>query len=80
MDDNRCIYQMIQKELNIGSAAIRKIIHEELHMEKRYDHHIISKIVKGVETYIPFFDVPTRQESKIWVFEDDPMPVMAKNQ
>ncbi|PRD32537.1 UNVERIFIED_CONTAM: hypothetical protein NCL1_20122 [Trichonephila clavipes] len=34
MDDNLCIYQMIQKELNIGSAAIHKIIHEELHMKK----------------------------------------------
>ncbi|PRD33225.1 UNVERIFIED_CONTAM: hypothetical protein NCL1_18093 [Trichonephila clavipes] len=31
MDDNRCTYQMIQKELNFGSAAICKIIHEELH-------------------------------------------------
>ncbi|GFW50661.1 histone-lysine N-methyltransferase SETMAR [Trichonephila clavipes] len=34
MDDNRCTYQMIQKELNFGSAAIYKIIHEELHMKK----------------------------------------------
>ncbi|GFU42259.1 oxysterol-binding protein-related protein 11 [Trichonephila clavipes] len=34
MDDNRCTYQMIQKKLNIGSAAIHKIIHEELYMKK----------------------------------------------
>ena len=34
MDDNRCTYKMIQKELNIGSAAIHTIIHEELHMKK----------------------------------------------
>lgn len=110
MDDNRCTYQMIQKELNIGSAAIHKIIHEELHMKKVVSrwvphnltehqkqervrisketlkllndggHRIISKIVTGDETYIPFFDVPTRQESKVWVFEDDPTPTMVKRQ
>ncbi|GFW19640.1 histone-lysine N-methyltransferase SETMAR [Trichonephila clavipes] len=34
MDDNHCTYQMIQKELNFGSTAIYKIIHEELHMKK----------------------------------------------
>ncbi|GFV07970.1 uncharacterized protein TNCV_2772281 [Trichonephila clavipes] len=34
MDDNSCTYQMIRKELNIGSAALHKIIHEELYMKK----------------------------------------------
>ncbi|PRD30667.1 UNVERIFIED_CONTAM: hypothetical protein NCL1_25724 [Trichonephila clavipes] len=32
------------------------------------------------ETYMPFYDVPTRQESKVWVFEDDPMPTILKSQ
>ncbi|GFW60905.1 uncharacterized protein TNCV_4871161 [Trichonephila clavipes] len=32
------------------------------------------------ETYMPFYAVPTRQESKVWVFEDDPMPTMVKSQ
>ncbi|GFY01549.1 hypothetical protein TNCV_2607381 [Trichonephila clavipes] len=27
-----------------------------------------------------FFDIPTRQESKIWNFKDDPMPTMVKRQ
>ncbi|GFY02583.1 hypothetical protein TNCV_3504631 [Trichonephila clavipes] len=31
----------------------------------------------GSETYITFFDVTTRQESKVWVFVDDPTPTMA---
>ncbi|GFV04089.1 hypothetical protein TNCV_917111 [Trichonephila clavipes] len=31
-------------------------------------------------TYPFFFDVPTRQESKVWVFEDDPPPTMVKRQ
>ena len=35
MDDNRCTYQMIQKELNIRSTAITKIIHKELHVKKK---------------------------------------------
>ncbi|GFX33436.1 uncharacterized protein TNCV_4122701 [Trichonephila clavipes] len=34
----------------------------------------------GDETYIPFFDVPTRQESKICVFEDYPTLIMLKGQ
>ncbi|GFT50731.1 hypothetical protein TNCV_3963531 [Trichonephila clavipes] len=32
------------------------------------------------ETYMPFYHVPTRQESKAWVFEDDPMPTIVKSQ
>ncbi|GFU85290.1 histone-lysine N-methyltransferase SETMAR [Trichonephila clavipes] len=45
MDDNRCTYQMILRELNIGSAAIHKIIHEELHTKKvvfRWVPHILT--------------------------------------
>ena len=34
----------------------------------------------GDETYMTFFDVPTRQESKVWIFEDDTMPTMVKRQ
>ncbi|GFV62315.1 uncharacterized protein TNCV_2464421 [Trichonephila clavipes] len=29
---------------------------------------------------MPYYDVPTRQESKVWVFDDDPMPKMVKGQ
>ncbi|PRD24900.1 UNVERIFIED_CONTAM: Histone-lysine N-methyltransferase SETMAR [Trichonephila clavipes] len=32
------------------------------------------------EMCILFFDVPTRQESKVCVFENDPMPTMVKSQ
>ncbi|GFV91309.1 uncharacterized protein TNCV_898261 [Trichonephila clavipes] len=32
------------------------------------------------ETYMPFYDVPTRQKSKVWFFEDDPVPTMVKSQ
>ncbi|GFU63771.1 uncharacterized protein TNCV_3321681 [Trichonephila clavipes] len=32
------------------------------------------------ETCIAFYDVPTGQESKVWVFEDDPMTIMVKSQ
>ena len=30
--------------------------------------------------YTPFFDVPTCHQSKVWVFEDDPIPTMMKRQ
>ncbi|GFW76682.1 uncharacterized protein TNCV_4943991 [Trichonephila clavipes] len=43
-------------------------------------HRILSKTVTGDETHIPFFDVPTRQESKVCVFEDDSTPTMMKRQ
>ncbi|GFU75736.1 uncharacterized protein TNCV_1651961 [Trichonephila clavipes] len=29
---------------------------------------------------MPLYDVSTCQESKVWVFEDDPMPTMVKSQ
>ncbi|GFT30036.1 uncharacterized protein TNCV_715071 [Trichonephila clavipes] len=32
------------------------------------------------ETGMTFYDVPTRQESKVWVLEDDLMPLMVKSQ
>ncbi|PRD23445.1 UNVERIFIED_CONTAM: hypothetical protein NCL1_46347 [Trichonephila clavipes] len=71
MDGNRYTYQMIQKKFNFGFAAIYKIFHEELHTKKKRlklpndgDHRVISKIVMDVETYMLFYDVPTRQESK----------------
>ena len=35
-------------------------------------HGVISKIVTIDKTYKLFFDVPTRQESKVWVSEDEP--------
>ncbi|GFV04809.1 retrovirus-related Pol polyprotein from transposon 297 [Trichonephila clavipes] len=41
---------------------------------------IISKIITGEETYISFFDIPKRQESKVWVFKDDTTPTMMKRQ
>ena len=108
MYDNRCTYQIIQKALDIGSAAIYNIFHEELHMKKVVCHSvhlnltdhqkeehvriskethkllndgghcIISKIVTSDVSNILFFDVPTPQENKIWIFEDDTTPTMMK--
>ena len=43
-------------------------------------HRVISKIVMGDEMCIPFFHVPTRQESKVWVFEDESTPTIVKRQ
>ncbi|GFX75596.1 uncharacterized protein TNCV_4715021 [Trichonephila clavipes] len=57
-----------------------RINKETLKLLNDGDHHIISKIITGDETCIPFFDVPTRQESKVWVFEDDPTPTTVKRQ
>ncbi|GFU29620.1 hypothetical protein TNCV_2408461 [Trichonephila clavipes] len=43
------------------------------------DHRIISKIAKDDETYKPFSDDLTRQESKLWVFEENITPTMVKS-
>ncbi|GFX34306.1 uncharacterized protein TNCV_3226531 [Trichonephila clavipes] len=43
-------------------------------------HRITSKVVTGDETYMPFFDVPTPQESKAWVFENYPTHTVVKRQ
>ncbi|PRD29481.1 UNVERIFIED_CONTAM: hypothetical protein NCL1_29275 [Trichonephila clavipes] len=81
MDNNRCIYQMMQKKVNIASAAMHKIIQEELLMRKNDGgHRNISKIVTGDETCYDVRDVPTRQECKVWVFEDVPPTAMVKRQ
>jgi len=109
-EDPHCTYSTIQMTLGIGSAAVSKILHEELRMKKvvcRWvphhltefqkservrisrdtlnmlesgGHRIISKIVTGDETYIPFYDTPTRQESRVWIHEDDPTPTTPKKQ
>lgn len=109
-EDPHCTYSAIQTTLGIGSAAVSKILHEELRMRKivcrwvphqltefqkservrisketlnlleNGGHRIISKIVTGDETYIPFYDTLTRQESRVWVHEDDPTPTTPKKQ
>ncbi|GFW63727.1 uncharacterized protein TNCV_4940191 [Trichonephila clavipes] len=53
---------------------------ETLNLLNDGGYRIISKIVTGDEAYIPFCDVPTLQESKVWIFEDDPTPTMVKRQ
>ena len=55
-----------------------RISKETLDMLNDGGHHIISKVVTGDETYIPFFDIPTCQESKGWTFEDDTTLTMVK--
>ncbi|XP_035204865.1 uncharacterized protein LOC118179815 [Stegodyphus dumicola] len=57
-----------------------RISKETIKFLKDRGHGIISKILIGDETYILFFDAPTYQESKVWVYEDDPTPTMVKRQ
>ena len=110
ISDNRCTYQMLQKELKIGFAPIHKIIHEELHVKKFVCHwvshdltehqkaehvrinnkvlqfhndggyNLISKIITGDEMCMSFFDIPTHEESEVWLFEDNPKPKMVRIQ
>lgn len=57
-----------------------RICRETLKMLNDGGHRIISKIITGDETYISFYDVPTRQESRVWIHEDAPTPVTVKKQ
>ena len=60
-----------------------RISKETLKMINDGGHLIISKIIMGNETYIRcsnVFGVLTRQESKVWIFEEDATPTMVKRQ
>jgi hypothetical protein len=57
-----------------------RIARQTLEMFNNGGYRILSKIVTGDETHIPFFDVPTRQESRVWIHEDDPIPTIAQKQ
>ncbi|GFW10217.1 uncharacterized protein TNCV_1849341 [Trichonephila clavipes] len=91
---NRCAYQnrRKQKELHFSSAAIwvthnlstkkrnvSESVKESLKLPNNGGHRVIPKIVMD-ETYMPFYDVPTRKESKVCVFEEDLMSTMVKKQ
>jgi histone-lysine N-methyltransferase SETMAR len=39
---------------------------------------LINRIITGDETYVHYYDAPTHSESKIWVFEDETPPQVAK--
>ena len=41
-------------------------------------HCINSKIITGMDTHIPLFDVLTCRESKTWVFEDNRKPNLVR--
>ncbi|CAH2005934.1 unnamed protein product [Acanthoscelides obtectus] len=43
--------------------------------QHQYIYHLVEEF-RGDETYIPFYDVPRRQESRVWIHEDDPTPTM----
>lgn len=50
------------------------ICSENLKMWRNHGKSFINKIITGDETYVHYYDAPTRQESKIWVFEDEAPP------
>ncbi|GFW67423.1 uncharacterized protein TNCV_3390941 [Trichonephila clavipes] len=67
-------------QLSTKKRSVSESVKKSLKLLIDGGHRIISKIVTGDETYKPFFDVPTRQESKLGIFEDDPTPIMVKSQ
>lgn len=52
------------------------ICHENLRLCRNRAN--ISRILTGDETYVYFYDAPTRSESRIWVFDDEPSPQVVK--
>lgn len=57
-----------------------RICRENLKMLNDGGHRIISKILTGDETYVHYYDAPTRQESKCWVYDDETPPAQLKQQ
>ncbi|GFU81496.1 uncharacterized protein TNCV_4926271 [Trichonephila clavipes] len=93
--DPRSHIKIIHKELHMKKAACLSVPYnltehqkeERVRITKKYlelpndgSHSVISEIVKGDDAYIAFYGFPTRDNSKLWVFEDDPMPTIVKNQ
>ncbi|PRD25489.1 UNVERIFIED_CONTAM: hypothetical protein NCL1_40775 [Trichonephila clavipes] len=66
-------------DVRTKKRSVSESVRNSLKLLNDSGHRVISKIVTGDETYKPLFDVPTRQESKLWVFEDDPTPTMVKS-
>lgn len=57
-----------------------RISKETLKLLESGGHRIISMTITGDEAYIPFYDVPTRSESRVWVHEVESTPTMVKKQ
>lgn len=50
-------------------------------MVKKFDNgqsKSVSSIITGDETWIYYYDVPTKSQSKIWVFEDEEQPTQVR--
>ena len=89
------VYEILHEELKVRKIVSRWIPHQlteeqkaervriskqTLKLLKDGEHRIISKIVTGDKTYIPFYDVPTCQESRVWVFDGESAPTTVKRQ
>ena len=86
------IYTIIHKELHVKknsffhqdfierqTAEHDRICKEILKLFENGRYRLTSKIITYDETYIPLFDIPMRQESKILFFEDHPNEQWLKN-
>jgi len=57
-----------------------RICQENLKMLKDGGNRIISQIVTGNETWVYYYDAPSNQEAKIWIFEDEEPPKMVRRE
>jgi [histone H3]-lysine36 N-dimethyltransferase SETMAR len=52
-------------------------------MLQKFDHgnsRNVNSIVTGDETLVYYYDVPSRRQSRVWVFEDEAPPVQVRRQ
>jgi histone-lysine N-methyltransferase SETMAR len=54
------------------------ICKENLKLWKSYGARVVDRIITGDETYVHYYDAPTRSESKVWIFEDETPPEVVK--
>jgi len=55
-----------------------KVCQENLKILSGDSHRILSKMITSDETYVHYYDSPTNQESKIWLFEDESPSIQLK--
>ncbi|CAH0719195.1 unnamed protein product, partial [Brenthis ino] len=72
-EDRHITYRQIEELLNIPIATLHEFVTEHLHVKKD-----IVSIVTGDGTRIYYYDVPTKLQSKIWVFDDEEQPTQPR--
>ncbi|KAF2885497.1 hypothetical protein ILUMI_20647 [Ignelater luminosus] len=79
--DNRYVtYVKIEETLGIHAASVHSILHKHLGLKKVCMVWVPHHVVTEDETWVYHYDIPTKQQAKQCVFEDEPTPTDVRRQ